>query len=436
MQLKARNRYFLLVCAALVVALTVARDAPAFADAASERKLLADVDAIAKKVSKIRGLSIKKSIRRGVMSKKQITKRLLARVDQEYSPSEIAAEELAMKRFGMLPADTDYKKLVIDLLTDQIAGFYDPWERQLYIADWMTSGIGPLMAHEIDHALQDQHFDLRKLMKPDKNNADAMVARQSLVEGDGTALMLEFAMKEAGLPAPWGNEDFIEMIGPMMAAEMGSLDKVPLILREGLIFPYMVGLEFVAHFLRHHDWGRIDKIFMKPPLSTEQVLHPKKYEDFEKPVVISESTPKTLSSYRKVYDNVSGEFGIRLFLREHGLDEEKANRAAMGWGGDRIVVYVPPGHKKGSVSGTIGVLYTIWDDEADAIEFFEAQSEVLGALIGGRRVASRDTYLEFRDRTGAISLSQRRGDAVLLIVGAPPARASEISTQVWDSYKR
>src|SRR5262245_16802136 len=172
--------------------------APPPPPADAQKDLLAKADAIAVKVSAARGLKVKRKIERGVMGKDQIRTRILARVDQEYSPAELAAEELAMKRMGMLPADADYKKIVIDLLTDQIAGFYDPWERRLYIANWNTTGIemmdDAVMAHEIDHALQDQHFNLRTFMTAEAKNADATSARQALVEGDGMALMLEYVI--------------------------------------------------------------------------------------------------------------------------------------------------------------------------------------------------------------------------------------------------
>ena len=165
-------------------------------------ELLQRTDAIANDVARLRGLKRKKPIERGVMNKDEIRDRLVKRVDEEYTAEELRAEELALKRLGMLPKGADYKQLVIDLFTEEIAGFYDPKDGKLYIA---RAQVGEntlndlLMAHEIDHALQDQHFKLRKFLKPNKREGDASVARQALIEGDGTALMFEFMMDKMGM---------------------------------------------------------------------------------------------------------------------------------------------------------------------------------------------------------------------------------------------
>ncbi len=244
---------------------------------------MADADRIAAKVSKLRGLAIRRPIRRGVMSKPEITRRLLARVRTEYGPDEIASEELAMKRLGLLPPDADYLKLVIDLLTDQIAGFYDPWEQELYIADWMTMGGDEVMAHEIDHALQDQHFQLRSWMAAEKKNADATLARQALVEGDGLAVMIEFS---SPVPVPWGQDGFVETMTGCMTLGAASLAHVPLAIREALVFPYSYGLRFVAEVRKTRPWKAVDEMYRRPPLSSEHILHPSTYARYERPVAV------------------------------------------------------------------------------------------------------------------------------------------------------
>ena len=103
---------------------------------------------------------------------------------------------------GLLPSDADYEKLLFDLLTEQVAGFYDPYTQTLYIADWLPLEMQrPALAHEIEHALQDQHFDLKQFSQPLKEDGDRQLARAALVEGDGTALMLEFVASSHG-PRP------------------------------------------------------------------------------------------------------------------------------------------------------------------------------------------------------------------------------------------
>ena len=400
---------------------------------------LEKTDEIAKKVAELRGLSIRHAIKRGVMTKAQIRQRILERMDQEYDPDDLVAEGLAMKRMGMLPADADYKQMVIDLLTDEIAGFYDPWERELYIAGWQQNSGGmadAIMAHEIDHALQDQHFDLRDFMKAKKNNGDATSARQALVEGDGMAIMIEYMMPSV---SPWSDPRIVDMMTENVSASSGSpaMAKAPMILREALVFPYTEGLRFVAYFRQHQPWSRIDQIYKKPPLATEQILHPAKYETYERPDQITARPIEALPGYHAAYDNVTGELGLQLLLRQHGIRDAAAELAAEGWGGDRMVVYAPKGNA-GVVDGTIGVQYVVADHTADAHELQDAFADALASLCGPgstekQRTDDRAVQLTADGKHACIS--ERRNDAVLLLVAAPADTAETIRDQIWKTWK-
>lgn len=431
-----------------------ANPAAAAADAeaslpARYRELLDKTDAITAEVIALRGLAVKRPIQRGIMQKAEIEARLRTRIDEEYSPEELAAEELALKRLGLLPAKLDYKKLVIELLTEQIAGFYDPVEGQLFIAGWQDMGLGPgaddmVMAHELVHALQDQHFDLERFMKPDKHQSDAAMARQALVEGDGTALMLEHTLSRANLPPPWHAPNVLDLMKPQMTADMdqGALGRAPLVLRENMLFPYLAGLSFVAHFRQHHSWQRIDAIFRKPPLSSEHILHPESYERYERPVAIAAAPLPSLAGYAMVYHDVVGEFGLGVLLRQHlGAGKpsdalrDKTERAAEGWGGDRLAIFAPPGHT-GAPAQAVAVLYTVWDETADALEYFDALSDALPALAsGGKPMVEDEDKLVYADAGGALHMAERRDDAVLLLLGAPRERAPELAREVWKRWK-
>ncbi|MBT8492876.1 MAG: hypothetical protein KJO07_07425 [Deltaproteobacteria bacterium] len=407
-----------LVCA--LVALTAGPQASADK---RQDQLLASADRVAKKVAKLRGLRIKRKIQRGVMTKPQLKKRLLKRVRQEYSPTELAAEELLLKRFGLLDPKQDYLALVIDLLTDQIAGFYDPWDKQLYIASFMAADGGALMAHEIDHALQDQHFGLRKFMGKSKNDSDKLSARQALVEGDGMALMIEFMLDSMGKSAQWGNDQMVKAISSQLgsATGLGSMDKAPLFLREGLVFPYLAGLKFVAHFRKKHPWKRVDRIYSKPPLSTEHILHPASYESYERPDQIKARTLTALPGLAIVHHDVSGELGTRIWLMTHGVPRGRAELAAAGWGGDRMAVLASSG--KGQVRGSVGVSSSVWDGEADAIEYFEAATDALSQAVGKPSPVAGKSAFTFAGKAEHAAI-ERRGDRVVAVIGAGDAAAA------------
>lgn len=395
-----------------------------------KQKLLAEADTIAAKVSKLRGLAILKPIKRGVMTKPQITDRLMDRVRDEYKPEEIANEELMMKRFGLLPPDADYLKLVLNLLTEQIAGFYDPAEKQLYIADWITMGNDAIMAHEIDHALQDQHFQIGKWMMAEKKNADATVARQSLIEGDGLALMLEFS---SPTPVPWGQDGFIDSVVAMMAMGMATLGDTPLALKEALIFPYLSGVKFIAEIRKTHPWSMVDAVFKKPPLSSEHILHPSTYAAYERPIVIKPGALPALKGMKQRYDNVMGQLGLSILLRQHKVADWSARIGSAGWGGDRVTLFAPAGADK-TGQAAVGVLYTVWDSQVDAVEFFTATTDAMPSLSGGAQASSKPDLVEFGMTGNRVASVERRGDAVVVIVGAPAASAAPAREQVWKGW--
>ncbi len=382
----------------------------------------------------MRGLKLEKAIDRGVMSKSEIRARIVEILDREYTAEELDAEALGLKRLGLIPESTDYVKTMLDMLQEQIAGFYDQHEKKLFIAGWAQRGGDMLMAHEIDHALQDQHFDLDAFMSADRKNGDSVAARQALVEGDGMALMLEFQMAQAKQAPPWGNPMIMAVLRKGMEKGAVSLASVPLALREGLMFPYVSGVEFVAHFRKHKSWKTIDAMYLKPPLSTEQILHPQKYESYERPIMISAKRPSGLAGYSEKVSNVMGEKSVELFLRSHGVRQGRAVTAAAGWGGDRLAVYAREGHKGSKLAGTVGVWFTSWDEARDAAEFFEALEHALPKFSGDEGTA-RGSILQCKSRSGQF-VAERRGAEVLLILGVSSGASDAIRTDVWRNWKR
>ncbi len=399
---------------------------------APAQKLLSQASAIASKVATQRALPLLRPIVRGVMNKAEIKTRILNVMKQEYTPAELHAEALGLKRFGLLPNATNYRKMMVDLLTDQIAGFYDHREKKLYIASWMQTGSDMVMAHEIDHALQDQHFDLETFMDLDRREGDALSARQALVEGDAIALMLEYQLASVNQPPPWGNAMIMAVIGKSM--NMGSaMPGIPLVIREGLLFPYTAGLDFVAHFRKHHPWSTIDAVYKKPPLSTEQIIHPDKYTSYEQPHRVTAAVPKaTLQGFKEIVSTVQGEQGLELFLRAHGVSRTKASIAAAGWGGDRMAVYAPASHKGSAPKGTVGVILTSWDTENDAMEFYEALEH---ALPNWSRSPSPSVAGQLQFVYGADTITaQRRASSVLIVVAPNTHDVSKIADEIWTGW--
>lgn len=391
---------------------------PAAADDDWTGKLVARADDIAAKVARMRGLKIKKPIPKGVMTDDQLRARILDSMDDDTTPAERAAEAAMVKRWGLIPMATDLDALVVDLLTEQIAGFYDPKEGKLYISAKPGSddaSADMLMAHEITHALQDQHFGLETWMAAVKADGDATSARQALVEGDGVALMIEYLLAGQGMGPPWDHDEIVKlMTGSMDAAAAGGggelLDQAPLAIREGMIFPYRAGVGFVAALRRHQPWSKVDAAFKRPPVSTEQILHPERYFAGEQPDAIG-------APAGALHTAIWGEEGWRVFLRAHGVEEARAAGAAAGWGGDRVVLAGPATAIAAPKLAT-GVAMTTWDTEADALEFWDALGGALDHHVVGTEVVLERERVVWLDVDGRVTAAELRGRQVAIVTGA------------------
>ncbi|HEX6836948.1 MAG TPA: hypothetical protein VF334_10275 [Polyangia bacterium] len=421
------------------------KSAPAkAAPKAPKDALLAAADEIARQVAGLRGLNLKAPLQRGVLTRDEIGAKLKDRIGKEYTPEEVRTEARVLKRLGLLGPDVDYERLLLDLLMEQVAGFYDPFAAKLYIADWLPLEMQrPALAHEIEHALQDQHFDLKKFATPIKDDGDRQLAHSALVEGDATAVMLEFQAQSMGLPADQLPELIAQMSKTLIQTSIGQaqaplFDKAPPFVRETLMFPYLTGLLFVESFRRTSPWSKVDDVFKSPPESTEQVMHPEKYVAHEHPTKITPAPIAALGARKEVRRDIFGELVMKILFatappppatavsKKAGsgatLDvdvQALAEKAAAGWGGDREVAYADPAEPNGPV--TVVDLST-WDTEGDAKEAELVAQRLLQKLADAD--TGHDDWLVSRD-----------GDKLLLVFGAPKGTGPQVIADVMKNWK-
>ena len=144
-----------------------------------------------KETSDLRQLSILRAVQSSTQSRAEIERAVVKNLDEDISPADIHAAEVTLKKLGLVPQDFQYRALMVRLLTEQVAGYYEPKTRQFHLADWIdVDGQKPIMAHELTHALQDQHFDLRRFEHWPKGDSDAELAAHALIEGDATLAMV------------------------------------------------------------------------------------------------------------------------------------------------------------------------------------------------------------------------------------------------------
>ena len=138
---------------------------------------------VLRETSELRKLPVLRQVRSGAQSRAEIEQMLVRNLNENASTEEMRASELVLKKLGLAPADFQLRPFIIKLLAEQVAGYYEPKTQEFYLADWIDlDGQKPVIAHELTHALQDQHFNLRRFEKWPEHDSDAELAAHSLVE--------------------------------------------------------------------------------------------------------------------------------------------------------------------------------------------------------------------------------------------------------------
>src|SRR2546425_3393793 len=329
-------------------------------------------------VERATGLSFKRPPVVQRRTRTQVRDYVIHKFDSDLPPVELAGAEAAYRLFGLLPDTLDLRRTMIDLLTEQVAGYYDPDSATLYVAaDVDSQLVRTTVSHELIHALQAQYLDLDSVLQQKRQN-DRRSAAQAILEGQATLAQILVMMPEQqieGLPSFWETRKVFRT----QMAQMREFAHAPLWLRETLIFPYLAGADFV----RWHDGSHPghQPFGAARPGSTEQVLHPDRYAMHDNPAVLKYS-----GSDRGVrYEDDLGEFEIRLLFEQLLGDtaEAQAPELASGWNGDRYRV-LPAGNGQDAL-----VLYSVWHDTASAARFARglerAWSRRWGAGAAGHR---------------------------------------------------
>src|ERR1700719_1094627 len=155
----------------------------------------AAADEVLQQMSEITGLKLRAPLKKSLRSREQIRAYVINEMNEDKNPAERYAGQRSAEVFGLLPKGFDLDKFMIDLLTEQIAGLYDPKAHEFYVADWIpVADQRMVMAHELTHALEDQHFQIEAWVKAARPNDDAELARESVLEGSAMAAMVDYLL--------------------------------------------------------------------------------------------------------------------------------------------------------------------------------------------------------------------------------------------------
>lgn len=312
---------------------------------------------------------------------------------------------------GMLPEGSDLASLAVSFTAVTAGATYSPLDKQiLLVSERGGQRSSGLLTHEFVHALQDQHFDLLRIMLARPFNFDREEAVFALVEGDAVSVERRVTQGEAWLRKSL--EDLTREEDERYAAYRKGIGAFfPPLLTETFIFRYRDGLHFVETLRRARPAVNLDAVFRRPPQSSEQILHPEKYLAGESPREVELDLELfEEEGWRPTATTPLGEVGVRGLLLA-GVAAEEAKRAAAGWGGDRSFVFEREGR------APLFVWRTVWDTPRDAQEFFRAYNQ----LLAGRAAPGADSQAEFERewREGAALTRVRlEGDAVFVVRGS------------------
>jgi len=400
---------------------------PSPSPSAKTAEVIAATNEILDEVSKMRGLKILKPVKSGIKSRSEIEQEVIHNFEESFKPEEIDTINKNLIAYGLVSKDFKYRDFMVKLMTEQVAGFYRPKSKELFLADWNELGQQrTIMAHELVHALQDQHFDLRRFESWPRGDGDREAAIHALIEGDATGLMYNYLLKPV-------NSDITKFPSISSLSEMAMaqeekegqkvLMSAPAAIRESLIFPYIYGADFVQALVKKRGWDGVSRAFTDLPQSTEQIIHFEKYSAREAPVKIKLSDISSLlgAGWKRIDADVNGEFGYYLILSQF-IDKQTARKAAAGWGGDQSTLY------ENTTKGQLLLAHlSTWDTAAEAADFFKAYVDRIIKRYpeATERKLSSPNERSFATPEGETYM-QLREKSVLIIEGLPAEHTKEL----------
>ncbi len=391
-------------------------------------EFLATADEVLRDMSEITGWKLKSPLKKSMRSREEIHAYVLRQMNDEKDAKERYASTRSAEAFGLIPRGFNLEGFLVDLLTEQIAGLYDPKDHEFYIADWIAPEEQRMvMSHELTHALEDQHFNIEPWVKAARPNDDAELARESVLEGSAMAAMLDYLLKDKGLKL----KDLPDIDPSLFIGDLGQtplLQKAPPFIKDSLMFPYLSGLTFSMSILKTDSWRGFSSVFDKPPANTQQILHPELYRSNTVPPPIKLGLPENFldASWTRLEENSLGEFGWKEVLKQF-LNEERAGKLSVAWAGD---VYATFEQKESN--RTLLATHLRFVNQETAARFFGQYSEALELKHTNRSNLFRQpNYFSFNTLEGGVFLRCEVKECITLEGGDRPLFQQWLKSLGW-----
>lgn len=383
------------------------------------------VRAVKQGIQLSRQLSFKTDVPLLLESPAEAEKILSAELTRKVSDEEFSNDGAGGALLGLYPPGIDLKAANLRILTDQVAAFYDGDEKIMVLLSGGTDAgfwyglaqfvgqrdaVGQMvLAHELTHALQDQHFDLEKTLDKLKDDDDRTLALNAVAEGDATLAGFDYVL---GGIDPATVQTLVLELSNLPAEFVKDAPDIPRGVSEPVVFEYSAGAKFVGEALRRGGWAAVDALYAKPPESTRQIMHPELYfEHFTAPVEVAfRCFDKPLDGWRKVEDDTLGEFLLQVLLKLHLQQESDAELLAGYWRGDHMAIL-----RNGPATAVAWLV--VLESAYAADRFSSAYQEISASLPAGlsaRRI-------------------ERRSNSVLVVAGVTAPESERMAQCVWRS---
>jgi hypothetical protein len=426
------------------------------------KQLFALVDELLKFSSQETGLPIKSNVKRQITTRPAVESYLKEKFDEDESAKRLQRGEIVLKKFGLLDRDFALKPFLLALLDEQIEAYYDSKTKTVNMLDWVDiEEQKPVLAHELTHALQDQHMDLEKWsdQTPDDVSLNASAdtdhlakdemdtAREAVAEGQATAVMMDYILKPLGKSLV-KDPEVMDVVKQQMTASEDSpvLSRAPLLLSESLLFPYREGLSFEQDvWMDKGQAAAFAGALDQPPTSSWEILNPREYEKRHLPAVplLPDIHPLVDKLYKPYDIGQIGQLDVHILTEIYAGDNAARDLTpawdgGLYWAGQRLSAKTPT--EQASTDSLALFYLSVWKSADSAQTFAQVYANNLGRKYSGLKpdlaaqhsAPSGADEQDFTTAEGPVVITTR-GKLVFVSESFPLDLARKLATLVLDA---